>query len=136
MSKLIKYLSYILFGLAAIITVAFFLNKEGMLDTFLGYAYILLGVAILTAVGLPFIQMLRNPKALKKMLKNILIVIAVVVIAYFLASGDPLPGNLNIETTSSTLKMTDTGLIITYFLFIAAIVAIVGGGMLNLLKKR
>ncbi|GAB1474734.1 hypothetical protein MASR2M69_21750 [Bacteroidota bacterium] len=136
MSKFIKYLSYILFGLAAIITILFFVDDEGMLDTFLGYAYILFGVAILTAVGMPLLQMLKNPKAMKSMLKNLIIVVVVVVLAYLLASGDPLKTTLEVEPTASTLKLTDTGLIITYFLFAASIVAIVGGGLFNLLKKR
>ncbi len=136
MSKFIKYLSYILFGLTAIITVLFFLDNKGMLDTFLGYAYILLGFAILSAVGLPLINMLKNPKGLKSMLKNLLVIVVVVVLAYLLASGDPLKTTLETEPTASTLKLTDTGLIITYFLFAASVIAIVGGGLVNLLKKR
>ncbi len=136
MSKFIKYLSYILFGLTAIITVLFFLDDKGMLDTFLGYAYILLGFAILSAVGLPLINMLKNPKGLKSMLKNLLVIVVVVVLAYLLASGDPLKTTLETEPTASTLKLTDTGLIITYFLFAASVIAIVGGGLVNLLKKR
>jgi Ca2+/Na+ antiporter len=136
MSKFIKYLSYILFGLTAIITILFFLDDKGMLDTFLGYAYILLGFAIISAVGLPLLNMLKNPKGLKSMLKNLLVIVVVVVLAYLLASGDPLKTTLETEPTASTLKLTDTGLIITYFLFAASVIAIVGGGLVNLLKKR
>jgi len=136
MSKFVKYLSYILFGIAAILTVLFFVDQEGVLDTFLGYSYVLFGIAILTAVGMPLLQMLKNPKAMKKMIKNFVIVVVIVGLAYMLASGDPLKANLEFEPTASSLKLTDTGLIITYFLFAASIVAIVGGGLFNLLKKR
>ncbi|MDP3437033.1 MAG: hypothetical protein Q8S04_07300 [Bacteroidales bacterium] len=136
MSKFIKYLSYILLGLAVVITIAFFTNKEGMIDTFLGYAYLLLGVALVLALGLPLLQMISNPKSLKKVLYSLILVVVVVGLAYLLASGDPLATTLDKEPTASTLKITDTGLIITYLLFAASVTAIIAGGIINLVKNR
>lgn len=136
MSKFIKYLSYILLGLAVVITLAFFTNKEGMLDTFLGYAYLLFGVAIVLALGLPLLQMVGNPKSIKKVLSGLIVVVVVVGLAYVLASGDPLATTLESEPTAATLKITDTGLIITYLLFFVSIAAIVAGGVINMVKNR
>ncbi len=136
MSKFIKYLSYILLGLAVVITIAFFTNKEGMIDTFLGYAYLLFGVAIVLALGLPLLQMIGNPKSIKKAIYSLILVVVVVGLAYMLASGDPLMTTLENEPTASTLKITDTGLIITYLLFLVSITAIVAGGVINMVKNR
>ena len=136
MSKFIKYLSYILLGLAVVITIVFFINKEGMLDTFLGYAYLLFGVAIVLALGLPLLQMVGNPKSFKKVLYNLIIVVVVVGLAYLLASGDPLATTLPEEPSAATLKITDTGLIITYLLFFVSITAIVAGALVNMVKNR
>ncbi len=136
MSKFIKYLSYILLGLAVVITIAFFTNKDGMIDTFLGYSYLLFGVAIVLALGLPLLQMISNPKSFKKALYGLIVVVVVVGLAYVLASGDPLATTLDQEPTASTLKITDTGLIITYLLFFVSITAIVAGAVINMVKNR
>ncbi|HBG25097.1 MAG: hypothetical protein A2X17_02560 [Bacteroidetes bacterium GWF2_41_61] len=136
MSKFIKYLSYILLGLAVVITIAFFTNKDGMIDTFLGYAYILFGVAIVLALGLPLMQMVGNPKSIKKVIYSLVLVVVVVGFSYMIASGDPLTTTLENEPTAATLKITDTGLIITYLLFFVSISAIVAGGVINMVKNR
>ncbi|PKO98585.1 MAG: hypothetical protein CVU13_09120 [Bacteroidetes bacterium HGW-Bacteroidetes-8] len=122
--------------MAVVITIAFFTNKEGMIDTFLGYAYLLFGVAIVLALGLPLLQMIGNPKSIKKVIYSLILVVVVVGLAYMLASGDPLTTTLDKEPTASTLKITDTGLIITYLLFFVSITAIVAGGVINMVKNR
>ena len=73
-----------LIGLAVIITIAFFSNKEAMLDTFLFYGYILFGIAAVAAIGMPLFNMFDNPKSFKKILINLLIVVVVVGVAYIL----------------------------------------------------
>jgi phosphoglycerol transferase MdoB-like AlkP superfamily enzyme len=119
-----------------VITIAFFTNKDGMIDTFLGYAYLLFGVALVLALGLPLLQMVGNPKSFKKVLFSLIVVVVVVGLAYVLASGDPLAATLDKEPTASTLKITDTGLIITYLLFGASVTAIIAGGIINMVKNR
>jgi Ca2+/Na+ antiporter len=137
MSKFVKYISYLLIGIAAVITVAFFLNKEAMQDTFLFYGYILFGIAVLAAIVMPLFNMLDNPKSFKKILINLLIVVVVVGVAYLLASGDPLQNtNITPEPTANTLKITDTGLILVYILFAISVTAIVAGSVVNMVKNR
>lgn len=137
MTKFVKYISYLLFGIAAILTIAFFSNQEDMLDTFLFYGYILFGIAALAAIGMPLFNMIDNPKSFKKILINLLIVVVVVGIAYLLASGDPL-SNVNItpEPTANTLKITDTGLILVYILFGLSVIAIIAGSVVNMVRNR
>ncbi len=137
MSKFVNYISYILLGLAVVITVLFFINQQNMLDTFLGYGYVLLGIAALLAVGLPLLGMFSNPKGFKKILINLAIVVVVVGLSYALASGDPLANtNINPEPSASTLKITDTGLLITYILFGVAIISILAGSLINMVRNR
>ncbi len=137
MSKFVKYISYLLLGLAVIITIAFFSNQDGMLDTFLFYGYILLGVAAVTAIAMPLFNMIENPQSFKKIMVNLLIVVVVVGIAYLLASGDALQNvNINPEPTANTLKITDTGLNLVYILFGISIISIVVGSVVNLVRNR
>jgi len=137
MSKLIKYLSYILLGLGALLTVLFFFNSGGMIDTYLAYGYILFGVAVTLAIVLPLLSVINNPKSLKKILLSLVVVVVVVGLAYMLASGNPLTNvSIEPEPSASTLKITDTGLIITYFLFGASVLAIVAGALVNMVKNR
>ncbi|MDP3398346.1 MAG: hypothetical protein Q8S23_04295 [Bacteroidales bacterium] len=137
MSKFVKYITYLLIGLAVIITIAFFSNKEAMLDTFLFYGYILFGIAAVAAIGMPLFNMIDNPKSFKKILINLLIVVVVVGVAYLLASGDPL-SNVNItpEPTANTLKITDTGLILVYILFGLSVISIIAGSVVNMVRNR
>ncbi len=137
MSKLMKYLSYLLLGLGVLLTVLFFLNTDGMTDTYLMYAYILFAVAVTLAIVLPLLNVINNPKSLKKILLSLVVVVVVVGLAYMLASGNPLT-NVIIEPEPSpaTLKVTDTGLIITYFLFGASVLAIFAGALVNMVKNR
>lgn len=136
MQKFIKYISYLLLGLGLILSIAFFANKDGMLDTYLGYSYILFGVAGVLAIVLPLINVVQNPKSFKKILFSIIIAAVVVGISFALAKGDALTVVLDKEPSEFTLKATDAGLILTYLLFGAAVVAIVAGGIVNLVRNR
>ena len=132
-----KYLSYLLLGLGVLLTVLFFLNTDGMTDTYLVYAYILFGVAVTLAIVLPLLNVINNPKSLKKILLSLVVVVVVVGLAYMLASGNPLTNvSIDPEPSAATLKVTDTGLIITYFLFGAAVLAIFAGALVNMVKNR
>jgi len=78
----------------------------------------------------------QYPKKLKKVGLSLLLVVVVFGIGYLLSSGDPI--NLNIENQPSeqTLKLTDTGLIVTYILVAVSIITIVGGSVKSILDKK
>ncbi len=136
MSKFIKYLLYVLMGLGVILTIAFFSNKDGMLDTYLFFAYILFGVAAVLSIVLPLVGMIKNPKSLKKVLFGIILAAVVIGFSYLLASGDPVPVNTTTEPAASTFKITDTGLIITYLLLGVSFISIIAGSVVNMVRNR
>ncbi len=82
-------------------------------DTVIIWAYILIGIAAITAIIFPLINVIKNPAHAK----NIIIVIAVfgilIGISYLLSSGAPI-SFLKVDATARTLKTVDTGLITTY----------------------
>lgn len=136
MSKFAKYILFLLFGLGVLLTILFFINQDGMLDTYLFYAYLLFGVGAVLAIVLPLISMTQNPKALKKVLFGILLAAGLVVVSYLLASGDAVSVNLAEEPTAFTYKITDTGLILTYILLGVAFFSIIAGSVMNMVKNR
>ncbi len=136
MSKFAKYILFLLFGLGVLLTILFFINQDGMLDTYLFYAYLLFGIGAVLAIVLPLIGMAQNPKALKKVLFGILLAAGLVVVSYLLASGDPVAVNLAEEPTAFTYKITDTGLILTYILLAVSFFSIIAGSVMNMAKNR
>lgn len=107
-----------------------------MLDSFLYYTYVLVGVALLAAIILPMINLLSNPKGLKKMLMFLLIAVVLLGVSYALASSDPLVVKVNVEASESALKLTDAGLILTYILSVFAFLAILLGGLVRMVRNR
>ena len=136
MSKYIKYLFYVLMGVSAIISVIFYLNpeSESMVQTLLTWTYILLGVAAFVALIMPLF--FSSAKSLKKLFINLGIVAIIVGISYLCAPGSPASVHMATEPTAVTLKLTDTGLIITGLLLVAAIGSIVFGSVINAVRNR
>lgn len=136
MSKLGKYILYSLMAISVIFVVAFFINQDAVLDSFLYYAYVLFGVALFSVICLPLINLFDNPKGIKKILLSLGLVVVLVGLAYLLSSGEPLVNKPNLQPSENTLKMTDTGLILTYFLAGAAFLSIAFGGVLSIIRNR
>ena len=93
--------------------------------------YILLAVAVLSAVVFPIIQLAQNPKNAKGALMGIGALIVVVGISYVLAS-DNNPSNM--EITPEAAKQVGTGLYAFYILAAVAIVALVYSEVAKLFK--
>lgn len=96
-------------------------------EVLLVWAYIMVGLAVLSvvAVGL-VISIKNNPKSLVKLGIGIAVVAVLCLIAYLLAGGKPAFGREGLDTFK-TLKLTDTLLNLTYFTGAAAIIAIIAG---------
>ncbi len=137
MSKGLKIFSIALFVITAVIAVLFYINpdSQNMTNVILIFAYILLGLGIVLAVVLPIPSLFQYPKKLKKLLFTLLIVAVVFVLGYLLASGDPVDVNTAVPPSDRALKLTDTALIITYITLAVSILAIVWGGIKNLVQK-
>lgn len=98
-------------------------------------AYILMAVAVLSAIILPFLNALTNPKALLRTLGGVVILAAVFVIAYAVSSGEVLRDyeEMGVRTAGAS-KFVGGTLLTTYFLFIFAIIAIAVSEIRNVFK--
>ena len=90
-------------------------------------AVVLLGVVVLDGIN--------NPMSLVKLLVGLVIVGVIVAGAYFLAPGSAPVGYLGEPVSDLTLKLTDTIMNLTYLLCGGALLALVAGGVMSVLKK-
>ena len=98
------------------------------------YAYALTAI-VAVLFGVVVIGGINNPKSLLKLLLGLVCVVAVIALAYFLAPGTPAVGYLGDPVSDQTLKMTDTFLNLTYFLFGGALVALIVGWIVGATRK-
>ena len=91
-----------------------------MVDVGLFIAYILIGVCILTAVGMPLMKALGDPDSLKKIGMGVGALVVVFLVAFFTASGENSG-----DASATTAKLVGAGLTTFYILAIAAIGGIV-----------
>ena len=142
-AKIIKVLLWVLMilslGVLILGTVKGFEANDGkMTDLLFYWAYVVLGIALVSVicVGL-YIAIRTNPKSLVK-LGLILVGAAVLAfIAYLLASAKPAMGyNGTKIPTPTELKMTDTILNLAYILGGAAIASIVVGEIVMSLRNK
>ncbi|MCF8256960.1 MAG: hypothetical protein K9J06_05375 [Flavobacteriales bacterium] len=103
-----------------------FITNYGIILT-----YILLAVAVVTAVGFPLIQLAKNPKGAKGALIGAGLLVVVVGISYALSSPDN-PSNINISPEGA--KQVDTGLYAFYMLAAVAVVVTVYAEVSKLFK--
>jgi len=120
--------------------------KEGTMDTrleepvitqtFLTWAYILFFAAAGITVIFSVINIIINPKGLKKGIVSLVVVAAVVFIAYLLADDTVLrmPHYTGGGNVPSTLKFVGTGLYTAYFLVGLAFLAILWSSLSRLFK--
>ncbi|MEM9338460.1 MAG: hypothetical protein AAGA66_07000 [Bacteroidota bacterium] len=97
-----------------------------MIDVGLFISYILIGICVLTAVGMPLIKAFGDPQSLKKMGMGVGAIIVVFAVAYFIADG-----SIYEKASSNTSKRVGAGLITMYILGFLAI----GGIIYTEIKK-
>ncbi len=103
-------------------------NDAKAVDALLGWAYIMIGLALFAwiVVGL-VISILNDPKSLIKMGIVLVGIAAVCLVAFLLAKGNPAVGYTGAPVSAGMLKLTDTVLTLTAIAGVGAIVAIVVG---------
>lgn len=140
-ARIIKILSYVLLLVGIVLSCLVLFGdvkmgqNEGVVDPLLYWAYVLVGVGLLGAIIGSIVSIIDNPKGLKKSILTLVGVIVVIGIAYLLAPGTPAVGLVGIEPTEATLKMTDTLLNLTYILLGAAILSIIAGYIINVVRR-
>ena len=152
MSKFAKILEYALLAVGVVIIALFYVQSGSgqfalsnladalasttILDGMLWWTYALVVLAIALIIVLAGVAVVGDKKSLKA--TSLVLVLAVVLVAasYFLASGNPVAVNVANQPTAATFKLTDAVLILTYILFVGVIVALLGGTVMNAIKKR
>ena len=96
-------------------------------NTLLTWAAIMIGVALFcwVVIGL-IISIINDPKSIIRMGIVVVAIAAVVLVAYLLAKGNPIP-NSTVSATPGELKLTDTILTLTAIAGVGAILAIIVG---------
>ncbi len=140
-TKILKWVLAVLFAVGVVFSFYGFLvgfenNGNAPVDNMLYCAYGFALVAILSVLfGVVVIGGINDPKSLLKLLIGLVAVVAVVAVAYVLAPGTPAVGYLGDPVSDATLKMTDTFLNLTYFLFGGAILALIVGWIVGATRK-
>lgn len=135
--KLVKYLYYLLLAVSAVLIVLFYAQgtPESMVSTILGWAYVLIAVAVVSMLVLPLFF-----KSGKKVQKSTLIaygIFALVVLVAVLFSSDAaLEGvTTSVEPSASDLKFTDGAVMAAGLLIAVAFVSIIIGSLKNMFSK-
>jgi hypothetical protein len=119
-----------------VLLVSFDSTNESSIAIFLLWAYVLLGVAAIAAVGMPLVYAIQNPEKLKKVGIYAGLALVVLLISILFSSSDPIVGvNFVSEPSPSALQWTETGLIATYILLIVAFGSIIVGGIINMRNR-
>ncbi len=135
--KLVKYLSYLLLAVSAVLIVLFYAQgtPESMVSTILGWAYILLGVALVSMLVLPLFFR-SGKKTQKSTIIAVAIFAVVVILAVVTSSSAPLEGvATSVEPSASDLKFTDGAVMSAGLLIAVAFVAIIVGSLKNMFSK-
>lgn len=129
MNKLNKITGWTLGIIGIVLAIWGFISgfSEGYVNVVLRYTYILLTAAVVIWLLLALvITGTNNPKGLVKAGIFVLAAAAVVFVAYMFASGAPA-FNVKMQPSVFWLKLTDTMLLLTYILGVAAFCAIIYG---------
>ena len=135
--KLVKYLSYLLLGVSAALIIAFYAmgTPETMVSTILNWAYILVGIALVSMLVLPLF--FRSGKKTEKSTLIAYGIFAVVVlVAVFFSSEAPLEGvTTSVEPSAQDLKFTDGGVMAAGLLIAVSFIAILVGSLKGMFNK-
>ena len=135
--KLVKYLSYLLLGVSAALIIAFYAmgTPETMVSTILNWAYILVGIALVSMLVLPLF--FRSGKKTEKSTLIAYGIFAVVVlVAVFFSSDAALEGvTTSVEPTAQDLKFTDAGVMAAGLLIAVSFIAIIAGSLKSMFSK-
>ncbi len=108
----------------------------GILDMIMYWAYILFGIAAISALIFPIINMVSQPKEAVKTLISVAVVAVFVLIAYMLADDTVLnlPGYEGADNVPATLKFSGMMLWTAYLLFAGVIVSIIYAEVSKMIK--
>ena len=139
--KIIKWILVALFIVGIVFSlygfiVGFESNGNAPVDNLLYCTYAFAGIALLAVLfGVIVIGGINNPKSLIKLLLGLVVIAAIIAVAYVIAPGTPAVGYIGEPVSDGTLKLTDTVLNLTYFTFGLSIVALIIGWIVGAVRK-
>lgn len=141
-SKVIKLASIVLLLVGAALTIVVLAGgvatgvNENLVDPLLYWAYALVAVGVIGAaiVG-PVINLIKDPKSMKKSLYTIIGAVIIIGLAYVFAPAKEAIGLVGAQPDHITLKMTDTLLNLAYIALAGAIISIIVGVIINAVRR-
>lgn len=141
-SKVIKLASIVLLLVGAALTIVVLAGgvttgvNENLVDPLLYWAYALVAVGVIGAaiVG-PVINLIKDPKSMKKSLYTIIGAVIIIGLAYVFAPAKEAIGLVGAQPDHMTLKMTDTLLNLAYIALAGAIISIIVGVIINAVRR-
>jgi len=147
-SRIIQIVLWLLMAVTIVFAVMFYfgnviegtegtrLEEPVVTRTFLSWAYILFFAAAGITLIFSIINLIINPKGIKKGIIALVITIAVVIIAYLMADDTVLnmPHYTGKDNVPATLKYIDTGMFTAYILVGLAFLAILWSSVSRLFK--
>ncbi|MBT8307272.1 MAG: hypothetical protein KJN85_10070 [Maribacter sp.] len=109
--------------------------QSGAMNTMFMITYILLGIAVLASLVFTLMNLIANPKGLKKTLFVVVGFLLVVAIAYVMSSGTDVSADYAAMSTESTVKRIGMGLNVFFILVVVAVASMVLPGIKNLFSK-
>ncbi|HNT93312.1 MAG: hypothetical protein H6545_08120 [Bacteroidales bacterium] len=147
--KLTNYLSWALMALTLVFAILFYFGgvvagTEGtrfeepkVTNSFIFYAYILIGITLVLTILFTIRNLILNPKGLRLTLIALGVGVVLVIIAALLADDTVLnlPHYKGKDNVPRTLLWTDIGLYVAYFLAALAVLAILYSEIAKYFKK-
>ena len=136
-AKIVKYISWALLIIGAIIGVIGFIIGFGTSDAvavdmllYCGYAMAGIAVAAIVVLGI-YASAIVDPKKLLKSAGILIAALAIIVVAYLVAPGADPVGYTGLPQSKTVLKLTDTILILTYVFFGATVLSVIVGAIVS-----
>jgi hypothetical protein len=97
----------------------------GIIDIGLWFAYILISLAIASAVVLPLVNAAKSPGSFKKSLIGVGAMVVLFVVSYALTGSDVTIQQKAAGVTENTSKLIGAGLTMFYLVFVVAVVGMI-----------
>lgn len=127
-----KYLSiirYVLLIISVLVVAVPFITQGSAprpdVEYMLQWTYIMIGLSLFFVIVLPIMNIGKNPKGALRSLVGVVLAAVVFGIAYSMADATPIQAATEVYDDPALLKLSDTGLFVTYFACGAAIASIV-----------
>ncbi len=147
LSKILSITLYLLMGVSIVLMLIFYfgtdvpgtadtpMREPVVTETILTWAYVLVGLAIVSALIFPAIRMVTNPKNAKKTLIGLVGIAVIVIVAWQFSSDEVLPlATENPDNVPHVLKLAGTQLGTMYILLTLAVLSIFYTEIRNLFK--